>query len=290
MSGKGIGVRLPIILTKYFLQIDNYLHYSGITVTHCGTDLVESSSDINPNRKDNEMINRKEQDNNTLDTRKNIIKRLIQVAMSIILIALILLLSAGRIAWFYAWVYIVVSVLIIIANALIFPRELISERGRKKEIVEKVDRLISGLIILPWLAIYIVSGLDIRLGWSPSLALWFHIIGLIIFVSGNALVSWAMISNIYFSTAVRIQYDRGHTVSSGGPYRYIRHPGYLGMIVYHLATPIILGSLWALIPAGVTVILFIIRTVFEDTTLRNKLEGYSEYTERVQYRLLRGIW
>lgn len=235
-------------------------------------------------------MNHKEQDNSRLDTRKNILKRLIQVAMSIILIALILLVSAGRIEWIYAWVYIVASVLVIIANAFIFPPQLISERGRKKENVEKGDRLISGLIIFPWLAIYIVSGLDTRFGWSHELALWIHITGLIIFISGNALVSWAMISNIYFSTAVRIQYDRGHTVSSGGPYRYIRHPGYLGMIIYHLSTPIILGSLWALIPAGATVILFIIRTVFEDTTLKNKLEGYKEYTERIKYRLLQGIW
>ena len=236
------------------------------------------------------MTNRNGQDINTSNTRKNIIKRLLQVAMSIILIALILLLSAGRITWIYAWVYIVTSVLVILVNALIFPRELISERGRKKENVEKVDRLISKLIIFPWLAIYIVSGLDFRFGWTNTSALWLHMFGLIIFVSGNALVSWAMISNIYFSTAVRIQYDRGQTVSSDGPYRYIRHPGYLGMIVYHLSTPIFLGSLWALIPAGLTVILFIIRTAFEDTVLKNKLEGYNEYTQRVQYRLLRGIW
>jgi len=99
-----------------------------------------------------------------------------------------------------------------------------------------------------------------------------------------------MISNIYFSTAVRIQYDRGHTVASGGPYCYIRHPGYLGMIIYHLSTPIILGSLWALIPASLTVTLFIIRTLLEDNTLKNKLEGYKEYAERVEYRLMPGVW
>ena len=99
-----------------------------------------------------------------------------------------------------------------------------------------------------------------------------------------------MISNIYFSTAVRIQYDRGHTVASGGPYHYIRHPGYLGMIIYHLSTPIILGSLWALIPASLTIALFIICTLFEDNTLKNKLEGYKEYAERVEYRLMPGVW
>lgn len=236
------------------------------------------------------MTDRKEQDNSKLDTEKNILRRLVQVSMSVIITAIILIVSAGRIKWIYAWIYILASLLAIIINAFIFPSELISERGRKKENVEKWDRLISGFIIIPWLALYIISGLDIRFGWSPDLALWIHITGLITFILGNAFVSWAMIANIYFSTSVRIQYDRGHIVSSGGPYRYIRHPGYLGMIIYLLSTPIILGSFWALVPAIMTVILFIIRTSFEDNTLKNKLEGYKEYAERVKYRLISGVW
>jgi protein-S-isoprenylcysteine O-methyltransferase Ste14 len=236
------------------------------------------------------MTDQKEQDNVKLDTEKNILRRLIQVSMSIIITAIILLVSAGRIKWIYAWIYILASLLVIIINAFIFPPELISERGRKKENVEKWDKLITGIIIIPWLTLYLISGLDTRFRWSPELALWIHITGLITFISGNAIVSWAMIANTYFSTSVRIQYDRGHTVSSGGPYRYIRHPGYLGMIIYLLSTPIILGSIWALIPAIVTVILFIIRTSFEDNTLKNKLEGYKEYAERVKYRLISGVW
>ena len=228
--------------------------------------------------------------NNKPETRKNIFRRLIQVMMSVILIALMLLASSGKTDWIYAWIYIASSLLVIVINAFIFPAELISERGRKKENVEKWDRLISGLITFPWLALYIVSGLDIRFGLSLELASWIHITGLVIFVLGNAFVSWAMVSNIYFSTAIRIQYDRGHTVSIGGPYRFMRHPGYMGMIIYLLASPIILGSIWALIPASLAVILFIIRTAFEDNTLKNKLEGYKEYAERVKYRLILGIW
>ena len=231
-----------------------------------------------------------EQDNSKLDTRKNILKRLIQVTISVILIAILLLVSAGKTDWIYAWVYIISSLLVIIINACIFPPELISERGRKKDNVEKWDKLISGLLTLPWFALYIVSGLDMRFGLSLELATWIHISGLVIFILGNALVSWAMISNIYFSTAVRIQYDRGHHVSIGGPYRFMRHPGYVGMIIYLLATPLVLGSIWAFIPASLTGILFIIRTAFEDNTLKNKLEGYKEYAERVKYRLIPGIW
>lgn len=236
------------------------------------------------------MANQHEQDTNKLSTHKNILRRLVQVTMSVLLIAVILLVASGKIDWIYAWILIAASLLVIIINAFIFPPDLISERGRKKENVEKWDRLISGLIMIPWLALYIVAGLDIRFGWSPEFALWIHLAGLVFFILGNAFVSWAMLSNTYFSTAVRIQYDRGHAVSSGGPYRYMRHPGYLGMMVYILSTVLILGSIWALLPASLTVILFMIRTAFEDTTLQNKLEGYTEYAARVKYRLLPGIW
>jgi protein-S-isoprenylcysteine O-methyltransferase Ste14 len=236
------------------------------------------------------MTDQIEKDNRRLDTEKNIFRRLIQVSMSIIITLIILLVSAGIIKWIYAWIYTLTSVVVIITNAVIFPSELISERGRKKENVEKWDKIITGIIIIPWYTLYIVAGLDIRFGWSPELSFWVHITALIAFILGNALVSWAMIANNYFSTKVRIQYDRGHTVSSGGPYRYIRHPGYFGMIVFILSTPIFLGSFWALIPAIMTVILLIIRTSFEDDTLKNKLEGYQEYTETVKYRLISGIW
>jgi protein-S-isoprenylcysteine O-methyltransferase Ste14 len=224
------------------------------------------------------------------DTRKNILRRIIQVLMSIIITLVILLVSAGIINWIYAWIYTAASVLVIITNAFIFPADLISERGRKKENVEKWDKIITGIIIIPWYTIYIIAGLDIRFGWSPELALWVHLIALFTFITGNALVSWSMIANNYFSTKVRIQYDRGHAVSSGGPYGYIRHPGYIGMIILILATPILLGSIWALVPGFITVILFIVRTSFEDNTLKNKLAGYKEYAERVKYRLMPGIW
>jgi protein-S-isoprenylcysteine O-methyltransferase Ste14 len=92
-----------------------------------------------------------------------------------------------------------------------------------------------------------ISGLD----GLPKQLYGFIWLGLAVFLSGIALVSWSMVSNTYFSTAVRIQYDRDHSVSDGGPYRYMRHPGYLGMIIYNLATPVIFGSFWALLPAGI---------------------------------------
>jgi protein-S-isoprenylcysteine O-methyltransferase Ste14 len=107
---------------------------------------------------------------------------------------------------------------------------------------------------------------------------------------GAALIVWAMRSNRFFSSVVRIQKDRGHTVVEGGPYRFIRHPGYAGMSAFILATPLILGSYWAFAPAAATAAVTVLRTAMEDWTLHNELDGYGDYARRVRYRLLPAIW
>jgi protein-S-isoprenylcysteine O-methyltransferase Ste14 len=109
-------------------------------------------------------------------------------------------------------------------------------------------------------------------------------------VSGSALGSWAIISNPFFASTVRIQSERGHSVISDGPYQYIRHPGYSGWIFTGMALPVMLGSLWALIPAGLTAIIFIIRTGLEDRTLRRELPGYEEYSQNTHFRLVPYVW
>jgi protein-S-isoprenylcysteine O-methyltransferase Ste14 len=96
--------------------------------------------------------------------------------------------------------------------------------------------------------------------------------------------------NKFFSAVIRIQEDRGHSVVSSGPYRYVRHPGYTGVILYMVSTAIVLESLWALIPAGLILIVTIVRTVLEDRTLRAELDGYSDYAGRVHYRLIPLVW
>lgn len=224
------------------------------------------------------------------DHHKNIVRRILQVFISILLMAVVLFVSAGTFHWPYAWIFILVSLLLVFMNAFILPPELIAERGKKKENVEKWDRQVTVLMIPLWGGIYCIAGLDLRFGWTASYTTWIHLTGILFFIMGNAMVSWAMVSNHYFSTAVRIQYDRGHQVAATGPYRYIRHPGYLGMIVYHCFTPVLLGTLWALIPAFLTSLLFVIRTRLEDKTLKTKLTGYQEYADQVKYRLVPGIW
>jgi protein-S-isoprenylcysteine O-methyltransferase Ste14 len=136
----------------------------------------------------------------------------------------------------------------------------------------------------------IVAGFDDRWSWSPPQAVAVQIAAFVAVALGDVLFAWAMASNMFFSSVVRIQQDRGHTVQSGGPYRFVRHPGYLGTIVPTLATPLALGSLWAFIPAGLLTAVMVVRTALEDKTLRDELAGYTEYAQRTRYRLVPGVW
>jgi len=218
-------------------------------------------------------------------------KRMIQVVVQLLVLAAILFISAGRLDWGWAWAYLGLSVGILAVNALVMSPELIAERGQVgKADVKTWDKAITTISILPALGAPIVAGLDERFGWSPQLALTIHLIGLASLILGQGLFTWSMVSNRFFSTAVRIQMDRDHTVATVGPYRYVRHPGYVGFIVSAFAMPLTLGSLWALIPAAMTMCLFVVRTALEDRTLQEELDGYKEYAEQVHYRLLPGVW
>jgi protein-S-isoprenylcysteine O-methyltransferase Ste14 len=150
--------------------------------------------------------------------------------------------------------------------------------------------VILSFVGLTTIAKYILAGLDVRFEWTAQMPLTLQIAALVIAALGYALGTWAMAANAFFSKVVRIQEDRGHAVATGGPYRYVRHPGYTGTIASELATPIMLGSLWALIPGGLAALLFVIRTALEDRTLHEELDGYRDYARRVRYRLLPGIW
>ena len=108
---------------------------------------------------------------------------------------------------------------------------------------------------------------------------------MLIVIAGYALVVWATGTNAFFSQVVRIQTERGHTVVSSGPYRYVRHPAYVGMILVVLGAPIMLGSWWALIPGVISAVLVIVRTALEDKTLQAELPGYADYAQRTRYRL-----
>ena len=211
-----------------------------------------------------------------------------------ILITAILFISSGRLDWVMAGAYISIVVASQVITALILLQkspELISERAEMKEDTKNWDKILAPLMALfgP-VGMWIVAGLDMRFIWSPPIPLIFQINASVIAVLGSLLTTWAMASNKFFYGTVRIQKEQGHTVVTAGPYQYVRHPGYVGAIIFDLATPLILGSLWAFIPAMLTTYIIIVRTALEDRTLQDELDGYKDYAKRVRYRILPGIW
>ncbi len=221
---------------------------------------------------------------------KDIIRRLVQVFSVLLLQGAILFVAAGTLSWKWAWIALLLSLFLLVIDLIVLPAELIEERGRKKENVKKWDRMLTSVIIFPTILMFVFSGLDQRFNWTGDVHIIINITGLVLIFSGSMIFTWSMVSNKFFSTLVRLQTDRQHTVVTEGPYKYVRHPGYLGYIIFTSATPIALGTFWGLVFSVIIGILLIVRTVLEDATLKKELPGYAEYTENVKYKLIPFLW
>ncbi len=224
---------------------------------------------------------------------KLIVRYAIRETLGLVVMAAALFWSAGQIDWWPGWVVLAVMAGWITATAIIILRfnpDLLAERLGPRKGAKPWDTAIMSILGLTQLVRYIVAGLDQRYGWTGGFPFAAQIAAFSICVLGYALVVWATASNTFFSQIVRIQIERGHSVAAGGPYQYVRHPAYLGAILYELAVPVLLASWWALIASGLSVILLILRTALEDRTVQAELTGYVDYSHQVRYRLLPGIW
>lgn len=190
-----------------------------------------------------------------------------------------------------AWIVLVAYGIIVVAAFLLLPADLIRERTHPGPGVVLSDFYLGGITAaLLYPATLIVAGLDHAFEWSPSLSLLMQTLGIKQFIAGYSFAMWAMIANRFFSTFVRIQTDRGHRLVDTGPYAWVRHPGYTGTMIAHLGLPIALGSLWALIPAGLACVAFFPRMNREERVLRKELDGYDAYCGRVRYQLIPWVW
>ena len=224
------------------------------------------------------------------------VTRLFTVLVNVIVVAAVFFAAGGTInvprAWIYygaVFAYMLVAVTVMLA---FFPGviELINERGKKKQDVKKWDKVFA-TVVTPLLFITpALAGLDAgRFHWSEVSGL-FTIPAVVVTILAYVLTHWAMIVNRFAETGVRIQEDRHQEVVSSGPYGFIRHPFYLTWIVTQLVYPLAVGSLYAYVPSLAIVGLFVWRTAREDATLRTELPGSAEYTSRVRYRLVPGVW
>lgn len=215
------------------------------------------------------------------------------LALIAILVATALFAVAGRLDWLEGWIISAVFFLYLagggIAAAIIDPGQL-NERSSATVHARGSERIILLGVVILCVALIVVSALDAgRFRWS-SMPFAVEVLGWLLLLPAVALPSWVGIVNTFASVVVRIQDDRGHYVIRKGPYRWMRHPMYVGIIFMGISIPLSLGSWWALFPGLALSVAFILRTAQEDAVLMRDLAGYAEYVQQVRYRLFPGIW
>jgi len=221
------------------------------------------------------------------------IQLLIKSLAGTLVFLFILFISAGRINYWQGWLYASVSIVSLVLNTLALSsnKELAEERSTTRSGTKSWDKIIVGLSAIILLITYIIAGLDAgRFHWSPAYHWGINLLGMALILSGEIIFLAAQKQNRFFSSVVRIQTDRGHTVCDTGVYKIVRHPAYAGMIITAIGIPLILGSLWSYIPSSLSIIMTVIRTSLEDKTLMKELDGYSEYAGKTEYRLFPYIW
>lgn len=217
---------------------------------------------------------------------------LVMVLGTPLLLALLLFLAAGDLTWLKGWLFVSAC---LAANLVIVPYlwrvnpELLIARSRIR-FVKRWDKVWACFTIPSLAALFLVAAVDDgRCHWLP-VPCWVCGIGYALFLPVMGVGTWIAAVNKFAEPGVRIQTERGHKVIDTGPYAIVRHPGYLVAMPLFAGIALCLGSLWALIPAGLTSALLVLRTQWEDQTLQAELPGYKEYTERVRYKLIPGVW
>jgi len=209
-----------------------------------------------------------------------------------VILAGLLFAPAGRLdipAFWVMWVlwavYSAISVLTLVRT----DPSLIKERTRPGP--GGKDPYTRFLAAIFFLVHWIVASLDVgRYHWSDTVPLTWQVAAFVGLAAALALTNWAVSVNRFYSSDARIQRDRGHYVITDGPYRFLRHPGYLSGIVMCICSPLALGSYYSGIPTLALLPFFVRRLRIEERLLLAELEGYPEYAQRVRYRLLPGVW
>ena len=204
-----------------------------------------------------------------------------------------LFLGAGTLGWQRAWIFLAVLGLTFLFNLILLLSKnptLMRERWKRRPDTKPFDKVFGLAYLVAIVSFFVLAGMDaVRFQWTsmPPELLW---VGVAMHLLGMAPVLWSLLTNPHLETTVRIQSDRDHTVVSDGPYRYVRHPMYVGINIMIPGWALVLETWVAMAMAGVLAVLFVIRTALEDKTLREELPGYTEYCEKTRFRLIPGIW
>ena len=194
--------------------------------------------------------------------------------------------------WLYmavALVYQAVSLLIIVPRYPAY-MELARVRTERRSDVKKWDRIVVFIVMGASMLMCALAAWDVGRVHFSQLPLGFALPGILLYFAGSALNQLAMLHNPHFEKGVRIQADRDHQVAATGPYRCVRHPGYLGSVLGFVSFPLIVGSAVALLGSALCIGGMVVRTYLEDKTLNQELAGYTEYARIVRYRLIPYVW
>jgi protein-S-isoprenylcysteine O-methyltransferase Ste14 len=211
-------------------------------------------------------------------------------------LGLLLFTLAGEVTILGFWIYLATAIIYQLVSLLIivpkYPAYIALDEARKakRADVKTWDKVLLWGLAGATFVMYGLAALDLGHLHIGQLSIWFAIPGVALYLISSMLNQWAMVHNPHFERGVRIQLEREHRVAQTGPYRYVRHPGYLGSILFYLAFPLISGSLLAWCGGALGMLGILVRTSLEDKTLQQELSGYAEYAREVRYRLVPHVW
>jgi protein-S-isoprenylcysteine O-methyltransferase Ste14 len=223
-----------------------------------------------------------------------IARLLLQNTITVVVLGALLFASAGTLDWPAAWAFLAVSAIIGPACGLWLAKTdpaLLAERMRPtfqadQPAADKKFMLVFVLVALIWL---IAIGLD-RRAHASDIPLALQVVGLAMYLLSTAFIMWVFRANSFAAPVVKVQAARQHHVVSSGPYAFVRHPMYSGIMLFFVGVPLLLGSWWGVAIAPVFAVLFAIRARIEERALVEGLPGYADYAARVRYRLVPGVW
>ena len=227
---------------------------------------------------------------------KFISERIVQNILALTALGVLFFTLSGTIKVLGFWIYVAtVLVYQIISLLVIVPRypayiELAKVRKAKHPNAKKWDQVVVLAVVGATFLMYALAAFDVGRLHLSELPVAFALAGILLYVAGSALNQWAMLHNPHFEREVRIQTDRAHEVMTTGPYRYVRHPGYLGSVLGLISFPLLIGSAIALSGSIIGIVGMIVRTYLEDRALGQELAGYTEYAQAVRYRLIPYVW